>query len=258
MSQPPSTPRQIIRLSGERPGQFLQGLITNDMAGVERDGIVYAAMLTPQGKYLADFFVLRDGEDVLIDIAAPLAEDLRKRLMMYRLRARIEIEPDPMAVARGTGPAPTGAVPDPRHPSLGWRHYGSDAAEDGSDWDTLRVAAVVPETGIELIPSETFILEAGFDRLNGVDFRKGCYVGQEVTARMRHKTELRKGLVQVTIDGSAPAGTPVMAGDRQAGTLYTRAGGLAIAHLRFDRATGPMQAGGATLTWSGAVPGQQP
>ena len=118
------------------------------------------------------------------------------------------------------------------------------------DWDALRVEHLIPASGIELLPNETYILEADFERLNGVDFRKGCYVGQEVTARMKHKTELRKGFATVSIEGKAPVGTEIVAGDKTAGTLFTQSGGKAIAYLRFDRATGDMQAEGATLRWT--------
>jgi folate-binding protein YgfZ len=116
------------------------------------------------------------------------------------------------------------------------------------DWDAIRVRHVIPESGIELVPDETYILEAGFERLHGVDFRKGCYVGQEVTARMKHKTELRKGLVGVRIDGSAPVGTEILGEDgKSAGTLFTQSGGHAIAYLRHDRATGQLSAGQARV-----------
>lgn len=246
--------RAIIRLSGEEPAKFLQSLVSNDTGALARGQMVYAALLTPQGKYLADFFLVPDGEDVLVDVAATLAEDLLKRLSMYKLRAPITLSREDMPVSRGTGPAPDGAFPDPRHPALGWRLYGQALGDDGTDWDALRAAHCIPETGIELIPNESFILEAGFARLNGVDFRKGCYVGQEVTARMHHKTALRKGLVSVGIDGTAPIGTEIMAGEKPAGTLYTQAGGLAIAHLRFDRAAPEMRAGAARIFWS-AEPG---
>lgn len=136
---------------------------------------------------------------------------------------------------------------DPRHAAMGWRLYGDDAGDDGTDFDALRVRHCIPASGIELTP-DTFILEAGFERLNGVDFRKGCYVGQEVTARMKHKTELQKGLVTVEIEGAAPIGTPITAAGKPAGTLFTQSGGQAIAHLRFNRATGEMRAGKATVT----------
>jgi folate-binding protein YgfZ len=103
--------------------------------------------------------------------------------------------------------------------------------------------------GIELIPNDSYILEMGFERLNGVDFRKGCYVGQEVTARMKHKTELRKGLVKVGVSGSAKPGTEILAAGRPAGTLYSQAEGSGLAYLRFDRATDDMTAGAATVTY---------
>ncbi|MEL7204974.1 MAG: tRNA-modifying protein YgfZ, partial [Pseudomonadota bacterium] len=110
-------------------------------------------------------------------------------------------------------------------------------------------AHCIPETGRELT-ADTYILEAGFERLHGVNFRKGCYVGQEVTARMKHKTELRKGLVTVDVSGSAPVGTEILASGKPAGTLFTQAGGKAIAFLRFQRAASDMDAGSATVNWS--------
>ena len=157
------------------------------------------------------------------------------------------LEPTDLALARGTGPAPEGAVADPRDPALGWRLYGAATGDDGSDWDAIRVTHTIPETLIELIPNETFILEAGFERLHGVDFRKGCYVGQEVTARMKHKTELRKGLVRVVVEGAAPVGSEILAEGKPAGRLFTQSGGRAIAYLRFDRSEGPLTAGSARV-----------
>ena len=239
--------RKIIRITGEDRIAFLQSLVSNDLRRLS-EGPVYAALLTPQGKYLADFFVIGDGESVLLDADAAQAEDLARRLAMYRLRADVAIAPSALQLARGTGPAPDGALPDPRHPALGWRLYGAAAHDDSTDWDALRVAHCIPEAGVELIPNETYILEAGFERLHGVDFRKGCYVGQEVTARMKHKTELKKRLVQLRIQGAAPIGTPIAAADgREAGTLFTQSGGRALAQLRLDRATGEMRAGEARV-----------
>ena len=106
---------------------------------------------------------------------------------------------------------------------------------------------LIPESGIELIPEETYILEAGFERLNGVDFRKGCYVGQEVTARMKHKTELRKGLARVAVNGPAETGTQITSGEKEVGLLLTRSGDQAIAYLRFDRTGETMQAGASIV-----------
>lgn len=242
--------RAVIEISGEDRIKFLQGLVTGDMRRVEKGDAIYAALLTPQGKFLVDFFVVPMGEVLLVDVAAPYAADLMKRLTLYKLRSKVALSLSDRQVTRGLGTAPDGAITDPRLPALGWRAYDGRAGEAGVDWDALRVAHVVPETGVELTP-ETYILEAGFERLGGVDFRKGCYVGQEVTARMHHKTELRKGLVRVEIEGAAPSGAPILTEDgKEAGTLYTQSGHHAIAHLRFDRAGGPMRAGEAAVRYA--------
>ncbi len=242
---PPSAPRSIYRLTGADRATFLQGLVSNDVRRVV-DGPVYAAFLTAQGKYLADFLLVADGDAILLDVAASHGPALAARLGMYRLRADVQIALTDMQVQRGLGTAPAGAVMDPRHPALGWRFYGAEGGDDGTDWDAPRVAHVIPETGIELTP-ETYILEAGFDRLHGVDFRKGCYVGQEVTARMRHKTELKKGLVQLAIDGAAPIGTEITLDSKPAGVLYTQSKGRALAQMRFDRIAPGLMAGTARL-----------
>ncbi len=237
--------RSVLSITGADREQFLQGLVSNDVAKA-KGGIVYAAMLTPQGKYIADFFLIGQDDRILLDVDAGHAPALAQRLGLYKLRADVQITPSDLTVSRGLGAPPEGALTDPRDPALGWRSYGGGDSGDATDWDAVRVAHLVPESGIELTP-ETYILEAGFERLHGVDFRKGCYVGQEVTARMKHKTALKKGLVRVAIDGAAVAGAEILTDGKPAGTLHTVAGDRGIAYLRFDRATGDMQAGAATL-----------
>jgi folate-binding protein YgfZ len=249
--------RTVLRLGGAEVREFLQGLVSNDVRRLDA-GAVYAALLSPQGKYLFDFFLIADGPDVLVDVAADRAGALAQRLTLYRLRRAVTIEPADLAVAIGIGPAPAAGtvVADPRHPALGWRAYGPDVAElasgmaplDPAEMTRLRIAHGVPEAGVELIPDESYILEMGFERLHGVDFRKGCYVGQEVTARMKHKTELRKGLARVALEGEAVPGTPILAGEKPAGTLHSVADGQGLAYLRLDRATGPLSAGAARVT----------
>ncbi|MFZ5752562.1 MAG: YgfZ/GcvT domain-containing protein [Pseudomonadota bacterium] len=239
--------RRVLRITGRDRATFLQGLVTNDVRRLA-EGPVYAALLTPQGKYLADFLLVAEPDAILLDVKDSLADALVRRLSMYRLRADVTIEDSGLHVHRGLGTVPADGVADPRHPALGWRAYRTEpAGPSGIDWDAIRVAALVPESGVELRPEETYILEAGFERLHGVDFRKGCYVGQEVTARMKHKAELRKGLVAVTVAGSAPPGTPILADGKEAGVLFSQSGGRGIAHLRFDRATGSMIAGEARV-----------
>lgn len=241
--------RTIISLTGADRVSFLQGLITND---VTRPGLVYAALLNPQGKFIADFFLLAEAERLLLDVAKSHAQTLLQRLTLYRLRADVTIAETGLIVTVGDGSPPEGAYADPRHPALGWRRISelnTDAnLPAASDQTALRIRELIPETGSELTP-DTYILEAGFERLNGVDFKKGCFVGQEIVARMKYKTELRKGLARVSVEGPADPGTEITAAGKPAGVLMSRAGNQAIAFLRFDRAAGDMQAGEALVRW---------
>lgn len=239
----PEQPHSILQVTGRDRIGFLQNLVTNDISA---PGLHYTALLTPQGKYLADFFVLHRPDDLLIDVASEICPSIVMRLNMYRLRADAQISQTDMDLCCGLGPIPPDGFADPRDPNLGWRAYGRQEA-GAINWPGLRVAHIIPETGIELIP-ERFILEMDFERLSGVDFKKGCYVGQEIVARMKHKTELRKGLRQVKISGVAPIGTAILANEKPAGVVYTQHGGLALAYLRFDRIAPEMVAGSAIIT----------
>ncbi|MFK7876039.1 MAG: folate-binding protein YgfZ [Paracoccaceae bacterium] len=240
--------RTLLRLSGPDTRDFLQGLITNDVAKID-SAPIYAAMLTPQGKYLADFFVLRAGGDVLLDVGATLATPFMQRLTMYKLRAKVTITTvEDQYLHRGIDDTPDDGWPDPRHPALGWRAWRSQPAQaDTVHWDAIRIQHLVPENGSELTP-DSFILEHNFETLHGVDFRKGCYVGQEVTARMKHKTQLRKGLARVAVDGATTQGADIVVGEKIVGQLLTRAGDQAIAYLRFDRVGQDMTCGDARVT----------
>ena len=248
MDQPAPT-RRIIALTGKDALPFLQGLVSNDVLPLAKaPGLVWTALLSPQGKYLADFFVISTGTDLLIDLPAALADSTLQRLDMYRLRADVTLTPSAQRVQRGIGVPPAGAFADPRHPDLGWRLYGDVGADQDVDWDAIRVRHLIPDSGIELVPGESYLLETGFERLHGVDFRKGCYVGQEVTARMKHKTDLRKGLVRVQVSTQVPVGTAILADGKDAGTLWTQSGGFGIAYLRFDRSQTTLTAGPAMVT----------
>ena len=221
--------RTLLHIDGPDAESFLHGLLTRD---VPASGLGYAALLTPQGKYLADFLTYRDGDAFVLDVARDFAAGLARRLAMYRLRAKVEIAHVEAQVARGLASPPERAMTDPR-PGMGWRAYAG-GADEAVDWDAVRVGAIVPESGIELVPDESYILEMGFERLGGVDFRKGCFVGQEIVARMKHKTELRKGLVRVR--GAVSPGAEILSNGRPAGTVHTVSGERALAYLRFDRA----------------------
>lgn len=243
------TGRAILDVAGPEAADFLQGLITNDIKGLDQ-GAVYAALLTPQGKYLFDFFLIRRGDSILVDVAQAQAAGLQARLGMYRLRAKVTITASDLIVLRGTGAAPAYSFADPRHATLGWRAYmpaGDYPVMPPDLFDAARIAACVPETGAELIPNDSYILEQGFERLNGVNFRKGCYVGQEVTARMKHKAELRKGLARVRLAAPVPPGTKITCAGKVIGQVYSQAQGRALAYLRFDQAGTDMRAAGVAV-----------
>ena len=240
--------RKVFRFSGTDARKFLQNLITNDIKRLDT-GPVYSALLTPQGKFIADFFLIPDGNDILMDVDTDAAAPLIPRLNMYKLRADVTISETNLIVSRGLKDAPEGAVADPRDANLGWRYYGAeDHNTDTVDWDVLRVDHKVPEMGREL-DAESYILEMGFEGLNGVDFRKGCYVGQEVTARMKHKTELRKGLVRLVADADIPENADVVSNGRVIGRTHTSAGKRALAYVRYDRADADINVNDIPVTW---------
>jgi len=240
--------RKVFRFSGTDARKFLQNLITNDVNRLDT-GPVYSALLTPQGKFIADFFLIPDGNDILMDVDTDAAATLIPRLNMYKLRADVTISETDLIVSRGLNDAPEGAVADPRDANLGWRYYGAeDHNTDAVDWDALRVDHKIPEMGREL-DAESYILEMGFEGLNGVDFRKGCYVGQEVTARMKHKTELRKGLVRLVADADIPENADVISNGKVIGRTHTSAGKRALAYLRYDRADGDISVNDIPVTW---------
>jgi folate-binding protein YgfZ len=240
--------RKVFRFSGTDARKFLQNLITNDIKRLDT-GPVYSALLTPQGKFIADFFLIPDGNDILLDVDTDAAATLIPRLNMYKLRADVTISETDLIVSRGINDAREGAVADPRDANLGWRYYGAeDHNTDTVDWDALRVDHKIPEMGREL-DAESYILEMGFEGLNGVDFRKGCYVGQEVTARMKHKTELRKGLVRLVADADIPENADVVSNGKVIGRTHTSAGKRALAYLRYDRADGDIRVNDIPVTW---------
>tara|TARA_B100001057_G_scaffold96785_1_gene93483 strand:+ start:974 stop:1729 length:756 start_codon:yes stop_codon:yes gene_type:complete len=228
----PLNNRKVLKLNGSDCKKFLQNLVSNDINLLDQ-GLVYSALLTPQGKYLADFFVVPLEEGMLIDVHADLAKSLLDRLKIYKLRSDVAIKEADISVALGLTNPPEGAFADPRHPRLGWRFYSKDATkfDQPVNWTKLRVDHVIPEYGSELT-SESYILEMGFERLNGVNFKKGCYVGQEVTARMKHKTELRKGLVKIRSQHEISNGDELLLDGKSIGTILTTYGKSALAYVR--------------------------
>jgi folate-binding protein YgfZ len=249
--------RGVARVAGADAASFLQGLLTNDVEALPQGGVRYAGLLSPQGKILFDFLVFRIGPDeFLLDAPADKVPELVKRLSLYKLRAKVEVA-DASAQYAAVAGGETGPL-DPRAPALGRRALVPRAeapAEDAqarADYEARRIEAGAPLGGLDFAYGDAFPHDANMDLLNGVDFTKGCYVGQEVVSRMKHRGTARKRIARVALDGPAPApGEAVLDGELPVGVLGTVAGGRALAMLRLDRAE-EAESAGRTLTAAGA------
>ncbi len=201
--------RAILTLTGADRKKLLQGLITNDIGKLSQGVGLYAALLTPQGKYLHDFFISEDDDTLYIDCEYKRLADLFRRLMMYKLRADVDIKDcsDNYTIFASFDRLANAVVSfaDPRYPEMGYRNIvKGQNQEKNHDYDLLRLKYGLPNGSRDFDVEKTLILEGNMEELNGVDFDKGCYVGQEVTARMKHRTKLKKRLLPVKIDGSLP------------------------------------------------------
>ncbi len=237
--------RAVIAVNGEPWRDFLQGLITQDVETLGEGEIRYGALLTPQGRLLYDLFVHGRAQGCLIDCAAEHRDALIARLKMYRLRAKVDVGPDDGAVLAMWGPdastraASEGWAADPRLPALGWRRVGEAGAQAGAHgedaYEAHRLALGVPGPP-DFGSDKTYPIEADFDLLGGIDFRKGCFVGQETTSRMKRRGQIRSRMVPILFDGPAPVfGAELLSGSLRAGEALTSAEGRAIALLRLDR-----------------------
>jgi folate-binding protein YgfZ len=258
--------RGVVKVSGEDARNFLNGLVTTDLT-LLRPGLGrFGALLTPQGKITVDFLVTEapssEGGGFLIDCARALAQGLADKLGFYKLRAKVAVEnlSDNLGVlaAWDGDPAmkPDLAFADPRNAALGWRILvaaelaqkvadliGADLV-DSAAYDAHRIASGVPRGGLDFMYGDAFPHETNMDRLNGVDFDKGCYVGQEVVSRMQHRGTARTRTVRVIVDGPAPEpGAAILAGDRTVGTMGSTAGHNGLALIRIDRAADALDAG---------------
>lgn len=245
--------RAVLAVAGGDAIPFLQGLITHDAALLAPGQPLFAGLLSPQGKALFDFHLHAGDEALFIDVAADRADALLKRLNMYRLRKAVTLaRRDDLAVLASWpagGPADAGSA-DARLAALGarWIAAAGSAPDGAAAYDAHRHAVGVPDSA-DIGQDELLWLETGADLLNGVSFSKGCYVGQENTARMHHRDKVRRRLVPVTISGDAGDATEVKdAQGRAAGKLRSRNGDHAIVHLRLETAGAPLLLGNATLT----------
>jgi folate-binding protein YgfZ len=232
--------RAVIAISGPEAQSFLQGLVTNDVSNIGPSRLRYAALLTPQGKILFDFLIGEREETLFLDVATASRDALAKRLSMYRLRARVEVSPrDDLAVAWSQD-AEAPFIRDPRHPGLGCRAILAAAAapeaQGAGRFEVLRLACSVPESR-DFGQDRMFALDSDLDELGGIAFDKGCYVGQELTARMKHRSTARKRLLPVVASDAAlpAAGTPINAGSHEVGSLSSVYGTRGFAIVRLDR-----------------------
>jgi folate-binding protein YgfZ len=267
----PLTDRALLRIEGEDRTAFLQGLITNDILLATPQQAMFAAMLSAQGKFQFDFFISADASGFFLETEQSRLAALQRMLTLYKLRSKVTITPRPDAVIlavigegvparfglpKGEGAATVEILPegevtlytDPRHAALGLRVIASNEAtahafiqRHGLEmapieaYDALRIREGIPEGSKDAAIDRTILLENGYDVLNGISFSKGCYVGQEVTARSKHRAVLRKRICAIAAEGELPAsGTPVLAGEREIGEIRSRCGHEGLALIRLD------------------------
>jgi tRNA-modifying protein YgfZ len=248
--------RRVITIAGEERVAFLQGLVSNDVAAVAPGNAIWAALLTPQGKWLADFFILADGTELLLDAERTRVPLLTERLTRFRLRSKVSIDvaADRAVYAGWDGEPAVNAIaaPDPRLPEAGWRLIASTPVPTNAtatDWDVHRLSLGLPDGSRDLETDKTVLLEAGFDELNGISWSKGCYMGQELTARTKYRGLVKRRLVPVDVDGPLPAsGTPVYRNETEVGTMRSGCNSLGLAVLRLDALNAALTCGGARLT----------
>ncbi len=272
--------RGVLAVSGPDARTFLQGLVSNDVLRVTPSMAVYAALLTAQGRYLHDFFIAEIAGALCLDCEASRRDDLLRRLKLYKLRSKVTLEdltqrfavaamPGSAAImALGLGPEPGAAKEmlggvafvDPRLAAMGARailpREPMAAALTGAgftagapaEYDTLRLTLGLPDGSRDLVVEKSLLLESGFDELNGVDWKKGCYVGQELTARTKYRGLVKKRLLPVRIDGPIPApGTEIKAGAEEAGEMRSANGALGLALLRLEQIDKELTAGSAKV-----------
>ncbi|WP_416896509.1 MAG: YgfZ/GcvT domain-containing protein [Minwuia sp.] len=251
--------RGLLRVAGVEAEDFLQNLVSNNVKPAGADTGVYATLLTPQGKFLHDFFVVRDEGGFLLDCEADRLADLKRRLTLYKLRAKVELTDESdrwqvLAVQEGEVKAPF-LFTDPRHDGIGQRAILPAQSRPGGQeapfeaYEARRIDLGLPDGSRDIEVEKSFLLEHRMDEFHAIDFKKGCYVGQELTARTKYRGNVRKRLTCVAVDGDLPEpGTPVLADGIEIGTIRTGLGGKALAVLRIERTEGDLEAGSARIT----------
>ena len=242
MAEAPRLDRAVFEISGPDARPFLQNLVTADVDQLDSAPVIYTGLLNPQGKLIADFFLWALDGGALVDVNAARAEDLRRRLALYRLRAKVEITDRPeIGVFAGEAAGAIAIAGDPRLAALGARSLapasGPAPSSEPEAYRAARIALGVPDPAYDSAPEEVFALEALFEEFGAVGFQKGCFVGQENVSRMKRRATTRRKFCPVAFEGPAPAyGAPITAGPAELGSVRTGVDGRAIAFLRLDRA----------------------
>ncbi len=240
--------RAVLKISGEEAESFLQNLVTSDVTGLEVGDARYAALLTPQGKLLFDFFIIKMVDGYLIECALSQQSQLEKRLTMYKLRSNVAIETldDARVFAAWGGPMPEASLvyADPRAAAMGWRVIGTlTANSDVSDYHAHRIKLGIADSDLDIGSGQLFPHEGNLDQLGGVSFTKGCFVGQEVVSRMEHRGTARTRFVIANAQVRIAPDTDVTAGTNKIGTVKSVAGEQGLALIRLDRAASALAEG---------------
>ena len=235
--------RALIRVAGPDARPFLHNLLTQDVETLAPGELRFGALLSPPGRLLFDLFLRGEADGVLLDVAADRREALMQRLAMYRLRAQVTVEADERPVFACWPRLADGFAPDPRTPALGGRRHGGAVETNATeaDWQAHRLAMGVPDPAVDAPSDKTYPIEADFDLLNGIDFQKGCFVGQETTSRMKRRGAIKTRMLPIAFEGRPPPfGTEVLNGELRAGEVLSGLDGAAMALLRLDRLEGTL------------------
>lgn len=233
--------RALIRVSGPDARPFLHNLLTQDVETLAPGALRFGALLSPPGRLLFDLFLWGEDGGVTLDVAADRRDALLQRLTMYKLRAQVTVEADDRPVCASWPGTADGFSADPRTPGLGGRRIGGDPTPNATeaDWQAHRLAVGVPDPTADAPSDKTYPIEANFDLLNGVDFQKGCFIGQETTSRMKRRGNIKSRMLPLAFDGPPPPfGAEVLNGDLRAGEVLSGRDGAAMALLRLDRLDG--------------------
>jgi len=251
--------RALVRVSGPDARPFLHNLLTQDVETLADGDLRFGALLSPPGRLLFDLFLRGEADGVLLDVAADRRDALLQRLAMYRLRAQVVVEADDRPVFAGWPDLADGFTLDPRAPGLGGRRYGGEVETTATSaaYQSHRLAIGVPDPARDAPADKTYPIEADFDLLNGIDFQKGCFVGQETTSRMKRRGAIRTRMLPLAFDGPPPPfGAEVLNGDLRAGEVLSGRDGAAMALLRLDRLDGALTVDGRAVEvcWPGWMP----